>query len=280
MRRVAAILALVLMSIGGNGAVAQEATPAPEGCAVEPLPEEAVAALFERASTPAAAPTLVLVRLPEGEPVDEATVEELLATLNTAEACGEARDLRRFLALYSDDFILRRILAPEPEGVDPGAAPPVQPNAAGTPVPAPVNVIDAAVLLEDGSIAAHVFVPGSTDFGSIVWFIQDRDRWVIDDIQGAANPPEGRADIPAGAEGIVERVIEDAAAELEVAREDVSLASLTAVDWPNAALGCPEEGGVYAEVITPGYRIVVTDGESTLTYHTDLTGAFVNCSDG
>jgi hypothetical protein len=274
-----ALVAFVFLLASGNVS-AQPATPVAGTCSIEPRSEEEVTLLAQQAATPTVDTTTGSVRLPEGEPVDAETTAQLLATLDEADACAQARDLLRFLALYTEDFIVESILAPEPSGVVQGSQPPAQINPAGTPTPAPTNVIDAAVLLEDGRIAAHVFVTGSNDFGTIVWFEQVNDRWLIDDIRQSADPPSGTTTIPAGAEVIVDAAITDAAAQLGISPEDITVVSIKAVDWPDTALGCPEEGGIYAQVITPGYRIELTDGTETLTYHTDLQGTFVNCTEG
>jgi hypothetical protein len=277
MRYLALIAILILLGLGRSTVVAQDATPVSGDCTIDPRPVEEVRALAERAATPFAGSAQGAVRLPAGEPVDEETIAQLLAILNGADACSEAQDVFRFLAHYSDEFIIRYILADEPAGIAPGQQPPGV-NPAGTPAPEPVTVIDAAVLLDDGTIAAHIFETGVSDFGTIVFFVPEGDRWLIDDIANSADPPSGRAEVPAGAEGIVAAVIDDAATTLGVSPETVTVATIKASDWPNAALGCPEEGGVYAEVVTPGYRIVVTDGSASLTYHTDLQGAIVNCT--
>jgi hypothetical protein len=49
------------------------------------------------------------------------------------------------------------------------------------------------------------------------------------------------------------------------------------VDWPDTALGCPEPGRAYAQVITPGYRVVVQAGAQVLEVHTDEAGRAVVC---
>ena len=279
MLRIAIALAAFAFLLASGATHAQPATPVAAACSIEPRSEEEVTLLAQQAATPTAGTPTGSVRLPEGEPVDAETTAQLLATLDEADACAQARDLLRFLALYTENFIVESIFAPEPAGVTQGSQPPDQVNPAGTPTPLPTNVIDDAVLLDDGRIAAHVFVTGSNDFGTIVWFERVNDRWLIDDIRQSADPPSGTTTIPAGAEAIVDTVITDAAAQLGKSPDDISLVSIKAVDWPDTALGCPQEGGVYAQVITPGYQIEITDGTETLTYHTDLQGTFVNCTE-
>lgn len=280
MKRVLPLILAVLIGMTAMPAAAQQATPSPAGgCSVEPRPQEEVNALAAiAAATPEGEFSPVTVRLPAGDPVDEEVISELLATLDEADACAAEQDILRFLALYSDYFIVTYVFGDEPVGIDAGGQTAPQVNAEGTPV-AQVNVIDDAVEIDDGIIAAHVFVTGNSDFGSIVWFVRQDDRWIIQDIASAGDPPQGRADVPAEAEGIVDRVIEDASSVLGVDANDLSVASFKPVDWPDASLGCPEEDGVYAAVVTPGYRIVVTGGDRTLTYHTDRQVGIVNCSD-
>ena len=72
-------------------------------------------------------------------------------------------------------------------------------------------------------------------------------------------------------------LLEDAAARLAVAREDLTVTRIEARAWPDAALGCPEPGTFYAQVVTPGFLVVVTTGGQELQYHTDDRGTFVSC---
>jgi hypothetical protein len=51
-----------------------------------------------------------------------------------------------------------------------------------------------------------------------------------------------------------------------------------AVEWPDTSLGCPKPGEFYAQVITPGYLIVLAvDGEE-IEYHADEAGNAVRCA--
>lgn len=43
--------------------------------------------------------------------------------------------------------------------------------------------------------------------------------------------------------------------------------SVVSMDWNNASLGCPEEGMVYAQVITPGYIITLEALGREYIYH-------------
>lgn len=61
--------------------------------------------------------------------------------------------------------------------------------------------------------------------------------------------------------------IADLAGRLNAAPEAIIVRTLEDVDWPDASLGCPEPGFMYAQVITPGYRIILEAGGQTYAYH-------------
>ncbi len=56
---------------------------------------------------------------------------------------------------------------------------------------------------------------------------------------------------------------------------------MEAVDWSDASLGCPEPGQVYAQVITPGYRVLLEAAGKEYEVHTDQIGrSAVICGPG
>lgn len=67
------------------------------------------------------------------------------------------------------------------------------------------------------------------------------------------------------------------AERLAVPREQVQVLEVEDVEWPDTSLGCPEPGMMYAQVITPGYRVRLRVGEATYTLHTDGKRA-VSCT--
>lgn len=69
----------------------------------------------------------------------------------------------------------------------------------------------------------------------------------------------------------------DLAAQLSTNIEEISVISAEAVVWPNAALGCPAPGKVYAQGTVPGFRIRLEAENNEYSYHTDRTGRFVLC---
>jgi len=62
------------------------------------------------------------------------------------------------------------------------------------------------------------------------------------------------------------------AKSLGIAPGDIRVVRRSATDWPNSCLGAPVEGQVCAEVITPGYAIVLEAQGAQYEVRTDLTG--------
>ncbi len=79
---------------------------------------------------------------------------------------------------------------------------------------------------------------------------------------------------PPEAQEVVRLAKEDLAQRLSVAVDQIQLVSVEAVDWSDTSLGCPQPGMMYAQVITPGFRVILEAGGQRYEYHTD-TGRFV-----
>jgi hypothetical protein len=74
---------------------------------------------------------------------------------------------------------------------------------------------------------------------------------------------------------------EHLAGELEISSQGVELVGVETVEWSDASLGCPEPGKAYAQVITPGYRVILRVGGGEYEVHTDREGRFaVICETG
>jgi hypothetical protein len=67
----------------------------------------------------------------------------------------------------------------------------------------------------------------------------------------------------------------DLAGRLGVARSDIYVVQIKAVDWPDTSLGCPQPGMMYAQMITPGYRIILSARGQEYDYRADLKRAFL-----
>ncbi len=58
----------------------------------------------------------------------------------------------------------------------------------------------------------------------------------------------------------------------------INVQSVTAQNWPDASLGCPEPGMMYAQVITPGYAVRLEAGGQSYEIHTSKGGRAVLCN--
>lgn len=71
----------------------------------------------------------------------------------------------------------------------------------------------------------------------------------------------------------VASALADLAARLKLAETQITVRGVEAVDWPDASLGCAQRGRMYAQVITPGYRILLEAGGKVYEYHASQTRA-------
>ena len=120
MRGSAAAVALLVALAAATSARAQDtasppaATPAaatdPSGCTVEPRPLSFLATIAE-STRPEQTPVPVEA-VPDGTEVDDATREEVTATVTMLIACVNAGDVLRAFALYEDTY-LARLVDPE-----------------------------------------------------------------------------------------------------------------------------------------------------------------------
>lgn len=78
--------------------------------------------------------------------------------------------------------------------------------------------------------------------------------------------------LPRPALAVLDAAVSYLAAQLGVSPEGVTVVSVEAVQWPDTSLGCPQPGVMYAQVITPGYRLILTVEGVQYWVHTDDTG--------
>ena len=70
------------------------------------------------------------------------------------------------------------------------------------------------------------------------------------------------------------------ALEVELAIPELVLLSVEPREWSDTSLGCPTPGRAYAQMIVPGYALVVTtpNGARTFEFHTsDVSRSVVRC---
>jgi hypothetical protein len=72
---------------------------------------------------------------------------------------------------------------------------------------------------------------------------------------------------------------QDAATRLGVPADSLQIQDVQPRQWNDRSLGCPRPGVLYAQVVTPGYSLLVVGGGRRLEYHTDDRGVAVFCQE-
>ena len=116
---------------------------------------------------------------------------------------------------------------------------------------------------EPGQLYAQVITPGYR----IKLRAGDRVHEVHTDRSGRAAVLCERKPEPGPA-----AAVDTVAEKLDVPRDEIEILTVEAVEWPDASLGCPEQGKSYAQVITPGYRVILKAADKEIEVHTDQTG--------
>lgn len=79
------------------------------------------------------------------------------------------------------------------------------------------------------------------------------------------------------AQKMIQLAKESLVKKFKLNEDQVHVASIQAMDWPDAGIGCPQAGMVYAEVITPGYQILFEANGQSYSYHTDTVNKVLLC---
>lgn len=89
--------------------------------------------------------------------------------------------------------------------------------------------------------------------------------------------PPARETVPGEIEAAARKLLAD---ELEVDEGGLKLDSSEIVQWSDASLGCPQEGMGYAQVVTPGHKLVYDLAGTSHAVHTNSDGShMVVCED-
>lgn len=86
------------------------------------------------------------------------------------------------------------------------------------------------------------------------------------------------APLSSGLQALIEKAKRELAQRLSIAIMEINLIKAEEVVWSNASLGCPQPGMVYAEVLTPGYLILLEANNKGYEYHADLQDAIMFCN--
>jgi hypothetical protein len=77
---------------------------------------------------------------------------------------------------------------------------------------------------------------------------------------------------------LIDQIIADLIQRTGAERQAISLVRSESTTWPDGALGCPEPGMSYLQVLTDGYWIVLAVGEENYDYRADTQGRFRLCT--
>jgi hypothetical protein len=78
-------------------------------------------------------------------------------------------------------------------------------------------------------------------------------------------------------EKLIETAKADLASRLSLSAEEILVLEATSVTWPDASLGCPREGMLYAQILSPGYLIRLQSGDREFDYHAGRGGKVFYC---
>ena len=213
-------------------------------CGAEETPTSAPASPAESTVTPAVA---VPATSPAAAPASPAgtTVTPAVVVSATSPAAAPAPPTRS-VSVPTPDATSTRLPTTSPHP----AVPTLEPTS--TPEPPPTHTPQAtAVPLSSGA------TPGTGD-STVTKETPEKNG------SGDTEQPLDR-----DAEVVVLLAMEDLAARLGTHPDTISLISVEPVDWPDTSLGNALPGDVFATVIIPGYRVVLSTVDAKYVYHTD-----------
>jgi len=76
---------------------------------------------------------------------------------------------------------------------------------------------------------------------------------------------------------LIESAKVDLAQRLSIPTSQIKATEMKEVVWPDASLGCPQPGIVYAQVQTPGYIIMLEYAGGKFEYHASIRGEPLYC---
>jgi hypothetical protein len=82
-------------------------------------------------------------------------------------------------------------------------------------------------------------------------------------------PPSGQGADSKSREEAFRESVKDLAKKIGAPASDIAGVAQEDVTWPDSCLGCVKTGETCAQVLTPGYRIVLRVRDATYEYHTN-----------
>jgi hypothetical protein len=79
---------------------------------------------------------------------------------------------------------------------------------------------------------------------------------------------------------IVQAAVSDLASRLGISEEAIEVVEVRAVQWPDGALGCPQEGKMYTQAVVDGTQVLLGFEERIYDYHAGPDGEAFLCPSG
>jgi hypothetical protein len=79
-------------------------------------------------------------------------------------------------------------------------------------------------------------------------------------------------------QGLIVKAKEDLAKRLSITAPEINVAEAAEVIWPDSSLGCPQEGMAYAQVLTPGFLILLEYNYAKYEYHAGKGLGVIYCT--
>ena len=92
----------------------------------------------------------------------------------------------------------------------------------------------------------------------------------------SSDPPNG-IHRPGNAEPAVGQAKADLARRKGIDKDKIAVVATESVDWPDTSLGYTEPEMMYAQVITPGYKILLSYEGKIYEYHSGKEDRIVYC---
>lgn len=91
-----------------------------------------------------------------------------------------------------------------------------------------------------------------------------------------ATVPASSNDLPDPVRNLRDTLIQD----LDLPTSEVRVLRFREQFWSSTALGCPEPGRSYPQIVTSGYEVEMLVGAETRVFHISLDGRTVDCTAG
>ena len=80
-----------------------------------------------------------------------------------------------------------------------------------------------------------------------------------------------------GPPALIESAKADLAQRLSIPASQIKVIGTKEATWPDASLGCPQPGIVYAQIPTPGYLVILEVARNEYEYHVGIHGNVLYC---